>query len=49
MLMLTGDDYNYVELKRYADHLTRELELIEGVGKVDISGDQQEMFLSRFR
>ncbi|MBR9875707.1 MAG: efflux RND transporter permease subunit [Vibrionaceae bacterium] len=43
MLMLTGDDYNYVELKRYADHLTRELELIEGVGKVDISGDQQEM------
>ena len=44
MLMLKGDDYNYVELKRYADHLTRELELIEGVGKVDISGDQQEMF-----
>ncbi|ANQ19494.1 efflux RND transporter permease subunit [Vibrio natriegens] len=44
MLMLTGDDYNFVELKRYADHLTRELELIEGVGKVDISGDQQEMF-----
>ncbi|MEE3876849.1 efflux RND transporter permease subunit [Vibrio sp. YYF0003] len=44
MLMLTGDDYNYVELKRYADHLIRELELIEGVGKVDISGDQQEMF-----
>ncbi|CAH0527649.1 Cobalt-zinc-cadmium resistance protein CzcA [Allocatenococcus thiocycli] len=44
MLMLTGDDYNYVELKRYADHLTRELELIEGIGKVDISGDQQEMF-----
>ncbi|BDR16395.1 efflux RND transporter permease subunit [Vibrio sp. STUT-A11] len=43
MLMLTGDDYDYVELKRYADHLTRELELIEGVGKVDISGDQQEM------
>ncbi|MDV6250301.1 efflux RND transporter permease subunit [Vibrio sp. EA2] len=43
MLMLTGDDYNYVELKRYADHLTREIELVEGVGKVDITGDQQEM------
>ncbi|HAS6172961.1 TPA: AcrB/AcrD/AcrF family protein [Vibrio vulnificus] len=42
MLMLTGDDYNYVELKRYADQLTRELELIDGVGKVDIAGDQQE-------
>lgn len=43
MLMLTGDDYDYVELKRYADQLTRELELIDGVGKVDIAGDQQEM------
>lgn len=42
MLMLTGDDYDYVELKRYADQLTRELELIDGVGKVDIAGDQQE-------
>ncbi|ARV74531.1 efflux RND transporter permease subunit [Vibrio campbellii] len=43
MLMLTGDDYDYVELKRYADQLTRELELIDGVGKVDIAGEQQEM------
>ncbi|HCE2453868.1 TPA: multidrug efflux RND transporter permease subunit VmeV [Vibrio parahaemolyticus] len=43
MLMLTGDDYDYVELKRYADHLRREIELVEGVGKVDIAGDQQEM------
>jgi len=43
MLMLTGDDYDYVELKRYADYLTRELELVDGVGKVAISGDQQEM------
>ncbi|WP_274005452.1 multidrug efflux RND transporter permease subunit VmeV [Vibrio parahaemolyticus] len=43
MLMLTGDDYDYVELKRYADHLRREIELVDGVGKVDITGDQQEM------
>ncbi|MBE3665453.1 MFS transporter [Vibrio navarrensis] len=43
MIMLSGDGYNYVELKRYADHLTRELELINGVGKVAIAGDQQEM------
>ncbi|MCE7536025.1 efflux RND transporter permease subunit [Aliivibrio fischeri] len=43
MMMLTGDDYNYVELKRYADTLTRELELIDGVGKISIAGDQQEM------
>ncbi|HAS6968298.1 TPA: multidrug efflux RND transporter permease subunit VmeV [Vibrio parahaemolyticus] len=43
MLMLTGDDYDYVELKRYADHLRREIELVDGVGKVDIAGYQQEM------
>ncbi len=43
MLLLTGDDYDYVELKRYADHLRREIELVDGVGKVDIAGDQQEM------
>ena len=42
MLMLTGDGYDYVELKQYADYLTRELELVEGVGKVSIAGDQQE-------
>ncbi|MDN3679118.1 efflux RND transporter permease subunit [Vibrio tapetis subsp. quintayensis] len=43
MLMLTGDGYDYVELKRYADYLSREIELVDGVGKVAISGDQQEM------
>lgn len=42
MVMLTGDGYDYIELKRYADLLSRELELVEGVGKVSITGDQQE-------
>ncbi|KJY83973.1 multidrug transporter AcrB [Vibrio galatheae] len=42
MLMLTGDGYDYIELKRYADYLSRELELVDGVGKVAIAGDQQE-------
>lgn len=42
MIMLTGDGYDYVELKRYADYLSRELELVKGVGKVAIAGDQQE-------
>ncbi|NOJ22007.1 efflux RND transporter permease subunit [Vibrio coralliilyticus] len=42
MLMLTGEGYDYIELKRYADYLSRELELVDGVGKVTISGDQQE-------
>ncbi|MGV2990722.1 efflux RND transporter permease subunit [Vibrio sp. E150_011] len=43
MIMLTGDGYDYVELKRYADYLSREIELVDGVGKVAIAGDQQEM------
>ncbi|MDV7104570.1 efflux RND transporter permease subunit [Vibrio sp. TH_r3] len=42
MLMITGEGFDFVELKRYADYLSRELELIDGVGKVAISGDQQE-------
>ncbi|OLQ84976.1 multidrug transporter AcrB [Vibrio ponticus] len=42
MLMLTGDGYDYVELKRYADYLRRDLELVDGVGKVSIAGEQQE-------
>lgn len=42
MIMLTGDGYDSVELKQYADYLTREIELVEGVGKVSIAGDQQE-------
>jgi len=42
MIMLTGEGYDYIELKRYADYLSRELELVDGVGKVAIAGDQQE-------
>ncbi|OAN11426.1 multidrug transporter AcrB [Photobacterium jeanii] len=42
MIMMTGKGYSYVELKQYADYLTRELELVDGVGKVSIAGDQQE-------
>ncbi|CAM4286483.1 efflux RND transporter permease subunit [Vibrio neonatus] len=41
-LALTGKAYSYPELKRYADYLSRELELIDGVGKVLITGDQPE-------
>ncbi|ANO34552.1 multidrug transporter AcrB [Vibrio breoganii] len=41
-LLLTGDVYTYPELKRFADFLSRELELVDGVGKVMITGDQQE-------
>lgn len=43
MLMLTGDGYDHTELKRYSDLLARDLELVDGVGKVAIAGDQKEM------
>ncbi|NLS13300.1 efflux RND transporter permease subunit [Vibrio sp. SM6] len=43
MLMLSGDGYDYVELKRYANMLARDLELLDGVGKVTIAGHQTEM------
>ncbi len=42
MLMLTGKDFSLIELERYAKQLRREIELIDGVGKVDIAGTQQE-------
>ncbi|MBY6185779.1 efflux RND transporter permease subunit [Marinobacter hydrocarbonoclasticus] len=42
LLMVTGDNYSYSELKAYVDSLRRELELIDGVGKVALAGDQQE-------
>ena len=41
-LMVMGDNYDYSELKQYVDGLQRELELIDGVGKVAMFGEQQE-------
>ena len=45
MLMLTGKDFSLNELKQYADILSRELELVDGVGKVSIDGHQQEQLI----
>ncbi|MCL2912427.1 efflux RND transporter permease subunit [Shewanella corallii] len=42
LLAVTGKGYAYSELKDYVDYLRRELELVEGVGKVQVSGIQQE-------
>ncbi|MBY6016864.1 efflux RND transporter permease subunit [Halomonas denitrificans] len=42
LLMVTGDNYSYSELKEYVDYMRRELELVDGVGKVALAGDQQE-------
>lgn len=42
LLAITGDGYSYKELLDYVDYLRRELELINGVSKVSVSGEQQE-------
>ena len=41
-MMVTGDSYEFSELKQYVDGLKRELELVPGVGKVSLFGEQQE-------
>jgi len=41
-LMVTGDNYEFSELKQYVEGLQRELELVKGVGKVILFGEQQE-------
>ncbi|CAM2955294.1 efflux RND transporter permease subunit [Vibrio rarus] len=42
LLAITGEGYSYKELLDYVDYLRRELELIDGVSKVAVSGEQQE-------
>ncbi|WP_295894301.1 efflux RND transporter permease subunit [uncultured Vibrio sp.] len=42
LLAVTGDGYGYKELLDYVDYLRRELELIDGVSKISVSGQQQE-------
>ncbi|HHG3528832.1 TPA: efflux RND transporter permease subunit VmeI [Vibrio parahaemolyticus] len=42
LLAVTGDGYSYKELLDYVDYLRRELELVDGVSKISVSGQQQE-------
>ncbi|KGK16374.1 efflux RND transporter permease subunit [Vibrio navarrensis] len=42
LLAITGEGYSYKELLDYVDYLRRELELVDGVSKVSVSGQQQE-------
>ncbi|MDO6580095.1 efflux RND transporter permease subunit [Photobacterium sp. 2_MG-2023] len=42
LLAVTGEGYTYRELNDYVDYLRRELELVDGVGKVQVTGTQQE-------
>ncbi|MDV6316039.1 efflux RND transporter permease subunit [Idiomarina sp. HP20-50] len=45
LMAITGEDYSYKDLERYADFLRRELVLVDGVGKVTLSGEQQEQVI----
>ncbi|MBW2272560.1 MAG: efflux RND transporter permease subunit [Deltaproteobacteria bacterium] len=42
MIAVFGDGYAYSDLRDYVDLLTRELVLVEGVGKVALAGQQAE-------
>ena len=41
MFAITGPDYSYGELEDYVDYLRRELILVPGVAKIDVSGGRQ--------
>jgi len=41
-LMVSGEGYDYSELRDFAEHLRRELVLVDGVGKVSLAGVPQE-------
>lgn len=45
LLAISGEGYSYEELKDYSDYLRRELVLIKGVGKVSVTGEQQEQVI----
>ncbi|REL36304.1 efflux RND transporter permease subunit [Thalassotalea euphylliae] len=42
MWAVTGDGFSYQDLKDYVDFLKRDIELIDGVSKVSVAGEQQE-------
>ena len=41
MFAVTGPGYSYGELEDFVDYVRRELVLIDGVARVDVSGDRQ--------
>ena len=42
LLALTGPDYRYEELNDYADYLKRELSTLDGIARINITGNQSE-------
>lgn len=45
LLAVSGEGYNYEEIKSYVDYIRRELVLVDGVGKVTVSGALQEQVI----
>lgn len=45
MLAISGEGYQYDDLKDYINFLKRELVLVDGVGKVMLQGEQQEQVI----
>ncbi|WP_419569438.1 efflux RND transporter permease subunit [Rheinheimera sp.] len=45
---ITGDGYSDEEIRDYVDFLRRDLVLVDGVGKVSVSGRQQEQVVVEF-
>ncbi|WDD96690.1 efflux RND transporter permease subunit [Thalassomonas actiniarum] len=43
MWAVTGEGFAYNDLKDYVDFLKRDIELVDGVSKVSIAGEQQEV------
>jgi len=48
LLAIYGDEYTYNELKDYVDFLKRELNLVDGVGKISTFGEQQRAIFIEF-
>jgi multidrug efflux pump subunit AcrB len=42
VLAVTGDGFTYAELESYADHLKKELSVVQGVSRVELWGVQQK-------
>jgi len=41
MFAVSGQGYSYSEIEDYVDHLRRELVLVDGVARVDVSGERE--------
>lgn len=43
LLAITSDGYSYSELQNYVDEIKKELSLVDGIARVDLWGEQQEI------